>query len=67
MTEMTLDWLFHPRSIAVVGVSERKPHIKELFLNSQRNMGFAGLAFRPDLIQESGNISYASQSGGRRR
>jgi len=42
MTETTLDWLFHPRSIAVVGVSDRKPHIKELFLNSQRNMGFAG-------------------------
>ena len=37
-----LDWLFHPRSIAVVGVSNRKPRITDLFMNSQKNMGFQG-------------------------
>ncbi|MBU2550621.1 MAG: CoA-binding protein [Proteobacteria bacterium] len=37
-----LDWMFHPKSIAVIGASDRKPHIKDLFLNSQRNMGFQG-------------------------
>ena len=33
----SLEWLFHPKSIAVVGVSNRKPHLREMFLDSQRH------------------------------
>ena len=64
MTETTLDWLFHPRSIAVVGVSDRKPHIKDLFLNSQRNMGFAGQLYAVSNRKEavSGYPTYARVS-----
>lgn len=40
-----LNWLFHPRSIAVVGVSPRKPHITNLFMNSQKNMGYGGALY----------------------
>jgi acyl-CoA synthetase (NDP forming) len=38
----SLEWLFHPRSIAAVGISDRKPHLRELFLDSQRYMGYEG-------------------------
>jgi acyl-CoA synthetase (NDP forming) len=41
-TDESLEWLFHPRSIAAVGISDRKPHLRELFLDSQRYMGFRG-------------------------
>jgi acyl-CoA synthetase (NDP forming) len=38
----SLEWLFYPQSIAAVGVSDRKAHLRELFLDSQRAMGYEG-------------------------
>jgi acyl-CoA synthetase (NDP forming) len=52
-SEESLEWLFHPRSIAVVGVSDRKPHIRALFLDSQRSMGYEGQLYAINTRGES--------------
>ncbi|MBW1643773.1 MAG: CoA-binding protein [Deltaproteobacteria bacterium] len=48
----SLEWLFHPRSIAAVGVSDRKAHLRELFMDSQKAMGYEGKLYAINITGE---------------